>query len=43
MHIESLGGCYLEHSQEQVLFTTFILISINCEHDGLEQCVDLSH
>lgn len=39
------AGCvlYLEHGQEQVLFTALILVAINCEHDCLQQRVDLSH
>ena len=32
---------YLEHGQEKMLFTRLVLVSVEGEHDGLEQGVDL--
>ncbi len=36
-------SAYLKHGQEQVLFSTFILISVDGEHHGLKEGVDLDH
>ena len=33
----------LKHSQEQMLFTTFILISVYREHNCLKQRINLGH
>ena len=33
----------MKHGQEQMLFTAFVLISVNGEHDSLKQGVDLRH
>lgn len=33
----------LEHRQEQVLFPTFVLVSVEREHDCLQEDVDLGH
>ena len=30
----------LEHREEKMLFSAFVLVSIKCEHDGLEEGVD---
>ena len=30
----------LEHSQEKMLFSTLVLVSIQCEHDGLKKGID---
>ena len=34
---------YLEHGQEQVFFATLVLVSVDCEHDSLQQGINLSH
>ena len=34
---------YLEHGQEEMLLATFVLVSVDCEHDGLQERVDLGH
>lgn len=33
-------GTDLKHSQEQVLLPTLVLVSVQCEHYGLEKGVD---
>lgn len=33
----------LKHGKQKVLLTTLVLISVDCEHDGLEKRVDLGH
>jgi len=33
----------LKHSQEQMLFTALILISVYCEHNRLKQRINLGH
>ena len=36
-----LGRKYrLEHREKKVLLSAFVLVSIKCEHDGLEEGVD---
>jgi hypothetical protein len=37
------SSMYLEHGQQQMLFTALILVSINCEHDRLEERINLGH
>jgi hypothetical protein len=32
---------YLEHGQEQVLFAGFVLVTVQGEHDGLQQRINL--
>lgn len=32
---------YLEHGQEQVLFARFVLVTVQGEHDGLQQRINL--
>lgn len=34
---------HLEHGEKQVLFTALVLVSVDCEHDCLEEGVDLGH
>jgi hypothetical protein len=34
---------YLKHGQQQMFFTTFVLVSVDGEHDGLQQGVNLCH
>ena len=36
-------GKYLKHSQEQMLFSAFVLIAVNGKHDGLQQRVNFRH
>lgn len=36
-------SAHLEHSQKQVLFSTFVLIAVYREHYGLQQLIDLCH
>ena len=37
----SLCRTDLEHGEQQVLFTTLVLVSVDGEHDRLQQLVDL--
>jgi len=37
------GGAHLEHGEKQVFLATFVLVSVDCEHDGLEKGVDFRH
>lgn len=43
--LEKVGGrkgiLYLEHSEEKMLFTRLVLVSVEGEHDGLEKSIDL--
>lgn len=34
---------HLKHSQEQMFLTALVLVSIDCEHDCLQERVDLCH
>ena len=34
---------YLKHSQQQMLFAALVLISVDREHDCLQQRIDLRH
>lgn len=34
---------YLEHSEQEMLFSTFVLVSVDSEHDSLEQRINLRH
>jgi hypothetical protein len=34
---------YLEHGEQEVLFTAFVLVSVDGEHDGLQQRINLGH
>ena len=38
--LELRGEYRLEHREEKMLFSAFVLVSIKCEHDGLEEGVD---
>lgn len=43
MMVDSRIATNLKHGQEQVLLAAFVLISINCEHDSLQQGIYLGH
>lgn len=34
---------YLKHSQEQVFFSTLVLVPIYCKHHSLQQSIDFCH
>lgn len=34
---------HLKHGEQKMLFTTLILVSVDGEHDGLKEGVDLGH
>lgn len=33
---------YLKHSEQKMLFSALVLVSVQRKHDGLEECVNLS-
>jgi hypothetical protein len=34
---------YLKHGQKQMFLTALVLVPVDCEHDSLEQRIDLGH
>lgn len=41
--IAEISREYLKHGQEEMFFAGFVLISIDGEHDSLEEGVDFLH
>ena len=41
--VKLVGEDGLKHRQKQMFLSTLVLVAINCEHDGLEQRIDLGH
>lgn len=38
-----IRGKYLKHGQQQVFFTTLVLVPVDREHDGLEEGINFGH